>query len=216
MRSGTPKVTLGSPAATVIALVLVVVAPACSAGEESARTSDERPAPTTTAPGEERTENSTDEGAGDEGSSDEGSGDQGSGDQGSGDEGSGDEGSDLSIPDLDDLTETIPGLGELGDCMEIAAAYGSLYFEALGGADGAEEAQRKADELKSVLPEDLHDDIDVIADAIGEVAEQGIVDGSEALSSPEYQAADQAINDYLAEQCGGTGGTPSGGGQGES
>jgi hypothetical protein len=96
--------------------------------------------------------------------------------------------------------------------MEIAAAYGSLYFEALGGADGAEQAREKAEELKSVLPEDLHDDIDVVAETIGQVAEEGLFSGTDALSSPEYLEADQAITAYLDEQCGSGGGGSDGSG----
>ena len=170
--------------------------PACGGDDSLEKTSEDRAG--------------TDEqssGAENEGSTDS-EGDSGSGDES--DSGS-EDGSDDSIPDLDDLTESIPGLEQMGDCLEIAAAYGSLYFEALGGADGAEAALQKAEELKSVLPEDLYDDIDVVAEAIGEIAEEGLFSGSEALDSPEYQAADQAITEYLNEQCGGA----TGGGQGD-
>lgn len=164
--------------------------PACGGDDSVEKTSEER--------------TGTDEQS--SGSEDEGSKEDDGG-SGSGDE----EGSDNTIPDLDDLTESIPGLEQMSDCLEITAAYGSLYFEALGGADGAEAALQKAEELKSVLPEDLHDDIDVVADAIGQVAEEGLFSGSEALDSPEYHAADEAITEYLAEQCGET----SGGGEGD-
>jgi hypothetical protein len=170
----------------------------CGGGDEAAeKTSETRP----DADGEAGT-SGEDPAGGEEGDGDE----EGNGDE---DAGGSSEDESTSIPDLDDLTESIPGLGELGDCMEIAAAYGSLYFEALGGADGAEQAQEKAEELKSVLPEDLHDDIDIVAETIGQVAEEGLFSGSDALSSPEYLEADQAITAYLDEQCGG--GTGDGG-----
>ena len=39
--------------------------------------------------------------------------------------------------DLGDIPDEIPGLGEMSDCFSLAATYGSLYFEALGGGDGA-------------------------------------------------------------------------------
>jgi hypothetical protein len=183
------------------AAMLVVTAPllvGCGGSEQAAeKTSEPRLKP------------DPDESAGNEGES--GSGSSGEDQGGSSEEGSGDSGesggsgeSDDSIPDLDDLTESVPGLEEMGDCMEIAAAYGSLYFEALGGADGAAQAQEKAEDLKSVLPEDLHDDIDVVAEAIGTVAEEGLFSGTDALSSPEYLAADEAITAYLDEQCGGS------------
>ena len=182
------------------AVLLAVAAPlvvGCGGDEESAeKTSESRP----------------DTGAEqDSSTSEDPSAPEDSGESEEGDSGGSSDDETTSIPDLDDLTESIPGLGELGDCMEIAAAYGSLYFEALGGADGAEQAQEKAEELKSVLPEDLHDDIDVVADTIGQVAEEGLFSGSDALSSPEYLEADQAITAYLDEQCG-SGGSDGGGG----
>jgi hypothetical protein len=108
-----------------------------------------------------------------------------------------------SIPDLDDITDSIPGLGDLEGCIGMATAYGSLYLEALGGEDGARDAKKTAEELKDELPSDLHDDIDVIADAIGQIASDGLLSGSEALDTPEYKEADAAVSKYLQEECGG-------------
>lgn len=109
------------------------------------------------------------------------------------------------MPDLDDLTENVPGLDNLGDCMKQAAAFSSLYFEALGGEEGAKGAQRKAEELKKVLPDDLHDDIDVISEAIGKVAEEGLLSGSDALDTDEYHKAEDNISKYFEKECGGGG-----------
>lgn len=106
------------------------------------------------------------------------------------------------LDDLDDLTESIPGLGDMGDCISQAAAFSSLYFETLGGEDGAKDAQRKAEELKKVLPDDLHDDIDVISKAIGQVAEEGLLSGTDALDTDEYRQAEEAISKYFQEECG--------------
>lgn len=127
-----------------------------------------------------------------------------SGEEDSGDTDSGGSGSDESdIPDLDDITDSLPDMGDLEDCFQLAATYSSLYLEALGGEDGARDAQKKAEELKDQLPDGLHEDIDVVADAIGEVAEEGLLSGSAALETPEYQEADRAITDHLQEECGG-------------
>lgn len=159
-----------------------LVAPACGGDDSSdtaAKTSDER----------------TDSGNSDSGDSGSGSSDSGGSDSGSS--------SDSTLPDVGDITESIPGLENMGDCLDLAASYSSLYLEALGGADGAKDAQAKAKEMKSQLPDDLHDDIDVVADAIGEVADKGIVNGSDALSTSEYEDANTAITDYLTKECGG-------------
>ncbi len=113
------------------------------------------------------------------------------------------------IPDpseLDDLVDEIPGLDdELGDCLSQAAAFSSLYFEALGGEDGAKEAQRKAEELKDLLPDDLHDDIDVISEAIGQVAEEGLLSGTDAMETDEFNTATDNINAYFEDECGALG-----------
>ena len=158
--------------------VASLVAPGCSGdddGDSAARTSEER--------------ESTDGGA-------EG-GDAG-GDSGT----SGDSGSEESDgPDLGDITDSVPGLENLGDCFDLATAYSSLYLQALSG--DAAEAQKQAEELKDQLPEELHDELDVVAAAIGEVAEEGPLGGSSALSTPEYRDADAAITDYLQQECGG-------------
>ncbi len=106
------------------------------------------------------------------------------------------------VPGLDDLAEGIPGLENMDDCITQAAAFGSLYVEALGGENGAKDAQRKAEGLKEVLPDDLHDEIDVISDAIGQVAEEGLFSGTDALDTEEYQNAQEAISKYFDEECG--------------
>ncbi len=121
---------------------------------------------------------------------------------GSSDSGSSDSG-ETTIPDLDDITDSIPGLGDLEGCIGMATAYSSLYLEALGGEDGARDAQKTAEALKDELPSDLHDDIDVIADAIGQIAEEGLLNGSDAFETPEYKEADAAVTKYLQEECGG-------------
>lgn len=167
-----------------------LIAPACSSDDSTDTASS--------------SSNERDSGA-DSGKSDK-SGDSGdSGDSGnSGDSGdSGDSGANPDeTPGLDDLTESIPGLEDMGDCITQATAFSSLYFETLGGGSGAEDAQKKAEELKKVLPEDLHDDIDVISKAIGEVAEEGLMSGTDALETEEYKAAEQAISKYFEEECG--------------
>jgi len=105
--------------------------------------------------------------------------------------------------DLGDIPDEISGLGEMSDCFSLAATYGSLYFEALGGGDGAKGAEAKAEQMKEQLPESLHDDIDVIADAIGTVAEEGIINGSDALDTDEYNEANDAISKYFEQECDG-------------
>ncbi len=113
---------------------------------------------------------------------------------------SGSDNSNSDIPDIGDITDGLPD--NLEGCLNLASAYASLYLEALGGEDGAAKAQKTAEELKGQLPSELHDDIDVIADAIGQVATKGVINGSDALNSPEYNDADAALTKYFEQECG--------------
>lgn len=113
----------------------------------------------------------------------------------SGDSGSEGDGGDTSVPDLSDL-------GNMGECLEIAGTWANIALAALGGPEDAERAREQAEDLKSSLPEDLHDDIDTVADGFATVAEEGIMN-SEALESPEFEKANDAIDQYLTETCGG-------------
>lgn len=114
-----------------------------------------------------------------------------------------------TMPDPGDLPaglEDIPGMPEdFGDCISQAAAFSSLYFEALSGEGGAENAQRKAEALKEQLPDELHGDIEVISEAIGQVAEDGLLSGSDAMESDEYEAAADNISAYFDKKCGSDG-----------
>src|SRR4051794_20125738 len=132
-----------------------------------------------------------------------------SGDSGSGsgsDSGSSDT-TDMSIPDLHDLEDlaggSIPDFGDLGDCMQQATAYASLAMSALGGDDSGKSAENALKEMKSSLPDDLKDDIEVLADAYKKVAKDGFIKGGEAMDTPEFQKADDPISAYFEETCGG-------------
>lgn len=107
------------------------------------------------------------------------------------------DGSEGTIPDFGDE------LGDVGDCLEAAAAYASLALSALSSEDGAAEAQKQAEALKDQLPEELHDEIDVVAEAFGKVSSEGLIEGAEALDSPEFNKANGAIEEYFTETCGG-------------
>jgi hypothetical protein len=104
-------------------------------------------------------------------------------------------------PDLSDLGDM--DLGNLDECMTVAATYAGLAMSALGGEEAAKEALSQLDELKTELPSDLEDDLDVIAEAYGEVADKGIIDGADALDSDEFNEADANIQAWLEETCGG-------------
>jgi hypothetical protein len=144
-----------------------------------------------------------------------GSGDSGSdtGSDSGSDSGSGSsDGSEMTLPDMDDLEDLADGsipdfdeFGDLGDCMSQATAYASLAMSALGGDDSGKSAEKALKEMKATLPKDLHDDLDVLADAYKKVAKDGFIEGGEAMDTPEFQQADEAISAYFEETCGGGG-----------
>lgn len=96
-----------------------------------------------------------------------------------------------------------PDAAALNRCLEIAGSWAGLRLAALGSPDDARQARADAEELKANLPDSLHDDVDVVAAAFGEVAEKGIVDGAAALDTPEFLQANQAIEAHLTRNCGG-------------
>ncbi len=100
-----------------------------------------------------------------------------------------------------DPESDVTSSGQLVDCFKQASTFSKMFTGILTSPDTAKDAQLQAEELKKVLPENLHDDIDVISKAIGEVAEKGVANGSEAMGTPEYESAVRAIGDYFAKEC---------------
>jgi hypothetical protein len=111
---------------------------------------------------------------------------------------------------LDDAQESVTSLLEEADgaiegvseCVDVSLAFGKLQAAALARDDGPKQAQDAAEELKGLVPEDLADDIDVISEAIGTMAEEGLTSGSTALSTPEYEAAMNEVTNYVESECG--------------
>jgi hypothetical protein len=139
-------------------------------------------------------------------SSDDTSNDTSSSDDSSGsnDSSSDDSTSSDDTPNLDDLGDLGDlDMGALGDCMAIGMTYAGLALGALGGGDeAAQEALDAIDELETQLPSELEDDIAVIADAYATMAEEGIMEGGEALDTDEFKEADANIQAYIDETCG--------------
>lgn len=100
---------------------------------------------------------------------------------------------------LDEADGAIDGVSE---CVDMSIAFGKLQAAALGGGEGAAQAQSAAEDLKALVPEELGDDVDVIADAVGSVSSEGLTNGGTALSTPEYEAAMNELTTYIESECG--------------
>lgn len=100
------------------------------------------------------------------------------------------------------LDEAGGAIDSVSDCVNIGLTWGKLQAATLGGTNGTDQAQTAAEELKGLVPADLDDDIDVIAEALGTLADEGLTSGSTALSSPEYEAAVEELTTYIGSECG--------------
>ena len=112
---------------------------------------------------------------------------------GSGSDGSGDEPSGTGSGGA--------GSGGLARCGEILRAYGSLAATAIQGEDAAANAKETLEGLADELPADLQDDLTVVADAFGTIAEEGVVQGASALTTSEFREANENILGYLQDDC---------------
>ena len=93
------------------------------------------------------------------------------------------------------------GSGGVADCAEILKAYANLAVTAVKGKDAAASARDTLNGLKSKLPSDLQGDLTVVADAFGNIAENGVVAGSSALTSSAFVEANKNILGYLQDDC---------------
>ncbi len=93
------------------------------------------------------------------------------------------------------------GAGGLAECGEILRAYGNLAATALQGQDAAAAAQDTLDGLSSDLPQDLQDDLAVVGEAFGAIAEDGVVRGASALTTSAFIEANENILGYLRNDC---------------
>ena len=126
----------------------------------------------------------------------------GSGDSGSDtDTGSDSGSSDDTLPDIGDMSlPDMSDFDDLGDCMAAATAFGGLAAAAMGAGD----AESALDQLKADLPEELSDDLQTLADGYATLREQGIIEGAEALDTPEFRTATERIAEYFEDECSGT------------
>lgn len=116
--------------------------------------------------------------------------------------GSSDRGNSSERDDADATPDTsLPDLGDLDDCVGLAGTYAGLAFSVIGGPDAAAEAQPVIDELRPRLPEDLQEDLDVVADAFTRIVEDGVLEGIAALADSDFQEANGNVTGYLQENC---------------
>ena len=67
--------------------------------------------------------------------------------------------------------------------------------------DAPAAAQETLDGLSSDLPQDLQDDLAVVGEAFGAIAEDGVVRGASALTTSAFIEANENILGYLRNDC---------------
>jgi hypothetical protein len=91
--------------------------------------------------------------------------------------------------------------GGLSDCATILKTYLSLATTAVKGQDAAASAQKTLNGIKSELPTSLQNDLAVVANAFGAIAEQGVANGLQALTTTEFKTANENILRFLRNDC---------------
>ena len=109
-----------------------------------------------------------------------------------------------SVPEMDDSgsggsdsgSGGFPGT-DLDKCMEVSEAFSGIAAQAGGMSES--DATEAVEKMKSVLPDELADDIDVLIGGYSaSPAEMG-----EKMTDQSFIDANQAITEYLTTICGG-------------
>lgn len=113
---------------------------------------------------------------------------------------------DSSTITLDTTPSTSDGPGDAQPtdaeaCLSVGTAYLTLIVTAFGGEDLQGEVDRVMAELRDTLPEDLQDDIDVVADTWSRLGDGGILSNPEVLDEPAYVEADANIQAWIEANC---------------
>jgi hypothetical protein len=164
--------------AALLATVFVFSFVACSddGGDEETTTTDEE---TTESTDEESTESTDEEST----------------------ESTDEESTDATDEEATDDTTGLDDLDNLGDCLEVSLTYAGLFLSLLPGAEvDSAEIEQSLDEIRGSVPEDVQDDLDVIADGLADA--DSYEDVSDFLDSDEFTEADANINAYFEEECG--------------
>jgi hypothetical protein len=91
--------------------------------------------------------------------------------------------------------------GGLGDCAQILKTYLSLATTALQGKDAAASAEKTLEGIRDDFPSALQADLQVVADAFGDIASKGVVSGARSLTTHEFLEANKNILGYLRHDC---------------
>ena len=105
-----------------------------------------------------------------------------------------------TLVDREKLEEQLPDMGLVQACFQAQAGYALMHALSLNGASGAAEAAGTANQIKIILPQSLHDDMDVVSAAIASAATDGSFE-PDPKSKPGYPAANAALSAFFERGC---------------
>ncbi len=105
---------------------------------------------------------------------------------------------------FDDLTG---GLGDLGDCASLGLAYAQLVVIVFTSDDAGPQIDEIISELQAKVPADLQDELQTVSDTLKGGRPGRRAGRHRRHQAIEFTAANQAIADWIATQCDGSGGS---------
>jgi len=122
-----------------------------------------------------------------------------------------DPGTEDGVPDLGDLEDELgaqfddltEGLDDLSDCAALGLAYGELVVIAFTAQDPGPEIDAVIKEVQDRIPDELQDELRIVADTLTEAGAGGLLDATGALSDPAFAQANEAISNWIGAQCAG-------------
>ena len=105
------------------------------------------------------------------------------------------------LPIPEDLN--LPEFDQLGECGQLAGTMAALSLAGVGGLGDAPENDipKLTADAKALLPSDLHDEVDTIAEAATAMQGEGIIKAGQMMSDPKYTKAYEDISAYLNDFC---------------
>ncbi len=109
--------------------------------------------------------------------------------------------------DVDDLFEQFSDeLGVAGDCLDLLMKYAELISASVGMGTGSD-PEAIISELRAAMPSDLHDELQIVADAFAQFEREGL-GGAAVFTDPAFLEANDAIMSWLTTECGRATSTP--------
>ena len=102
-----------------------------------------------------------------------------------------------SLENLDESLDNLPD--QISECAELSARYSTLLAASIGASAG--DTADSANELKSILPAEMHDDVDYLESVMEKVEASGFANSADLLESLEFQDAREAISGYVTQTC---------------